>query len=116
MSHTGTAGKMLGQILVTKQTGPEGKIVSKVRTYLSRPSFAFMCFCLNRDWLHGMLALGLLVCSPVSSFTPCRTCYTISLFLACLYVVSVPITFYTELLRTLQMFSVRVLQLSFTKY
>lgn len=24
------AGKMLGQILVTKQTGPQGKIVSKV--------------------------------------------------------------------------------------
>ncbi|AQK84675.1 Succinate--CoA ligase [ADP-forming] subunit beta mitochondrial [Zea mays] len=40
------ASKMLGQILITKQTGPEGKIVSKVRTYL-RPSFAFICFCLN---------------------------------------------------------------------
>jgi len=25
-----STGKMLGQILVTKQTGPEGKIVSKV--------------------------------------------------------------------------------------
>ncbi|KAG5514623.1 hypothetical protein RHGRI_035876 [Rhododendron griersonianum] len=28
------AGKMLGQILVTKQTGPQGKVVSKVRVYL----------------------------------------------------------------------------------
>lgn len=27
---TSPAGKMLGQILVTKQTGPQGKIVSKV--------------------------------------------------------------------------------------
>lgn len=34
-----SAGKMLGQILVTKQTGPEGKIVSKV-TYKFKPFFA----------------------------------------------------------------------------
>lgn len=27
-------GKMLGQILVTKQTGPQGKVVSKVKRFL----------------------------------------------------------------------------------
>lgn len=31
MLLTVVAGKMLGQILVTKQTGPQGKVVSKVR-------------------------------------------------------------------------------------
>lgn len=35
------AGKMLGQILVTKQTGPQGKIVSKVRRALLLP-FLFL--------------------------------------------------------------------------
>jgi succinyl-CoA synthetase beta subunit len=42
----GLASKTLGQIQVTKQTGPEGKIVSKVCTYEFNMFFACM-FCLN---------------------------------------------------------------------
>jgi hypothetical protein len=120
MGHTGTAGKMLGQILITKQTGPEGKIVSKVRTYL-RPSFAFICFCLNFEpWLASWhicyWSVGVFTCY-CSSFTLWNLlCY---FFILGMFVF-VPITFlllYAELLRTLQMFSIMwVLHLSFTKF
>ena len=41
-----STGKMLGQILVTKQSGPEGKIVSKVWTCELKLFFACM-FCLH---------------------------------------------------------------------
>jgi hypothetical protein len=41
-----STGKTLGQIQVKKQTGPEGKIVSKVCTYEFNMFFACM-FCLN---------------------------------------------------------------------
>jgi hypothetical protein len=61
MSCTITVGKMLGQILIMKQIGPEGKIV-----------------------IGFMFALSRLVCLLVSSFTLYRTCYAISSFLVCL--------------------------------